>query len=95
MSTDLNRSIDLFFTKNQLEITATDQDLGQATETLEIQYEHDDLKIGFNVDYLMEGIDKCENEEIALKMNGSENALYIEESGEKEKYQYVLMPIKQ
>lgn len=82
------------FTQNQVEITA-ESTVGNAYEKLDdIQYDDEDIKIGFNVKFLMEGISKCENEKITIRMSSPENAMYLEEETEKGKYQYILMPVR-
>lgn len=93
VSHEINKTVILKFTKDQLEIKAN-SDIGDAVEKLDIKYNDDELITAFNAKYLIEGISRCEKDEIELKLDTPESAFYLEEQYEDGKYQYFLMPIR-
>ncbi len=52
----------------QLVVRAITQDIGQARETLDIEYSGEELEIGFNHLYLVDGIESVDEEKLALQL---------------------------
>jgi DNA polymerase-3 subunit beta len=58
----------LAFTSGQLTISAATQDIGSAEESLPVTYDGEDLTIGFNADYLRDGIQSFDDDVVTLKL---------------------------
>src|SRR5690349_3317417 len=54
MTSDKQNSVKLAFVKNQLAITANSPDVGEARETMAVNYKGKDLAIAFNPPYLID-----------------------------------------
>src|ERR1051326_4745317 len=54
LSDERSRTVKLTMGNGSLEITASHSDLGEARETLEIDYAKEDLQVGFNYQYLLD-----------------------------------------
>lgn len=78
-----------------LTLFAQSPEIGSATENLECSFKGSSLKIGFNVNYLLEVLRHIDTEEVLLELSGPLNAGLIkpgESSAEMEKV-FLLMPI--
>lgn len=58
----------LAFSSGQLTISAATQDIGSAEESLPVAYDGEDLTIGFNADYLRDGIQSFDDDVVTLKL---------------------------
>ncbi len=76
-----------------LELVAVTQDVGQASEQLDANYEGAELTVAFNPEYLMAGIDIAKGDEVTIEtldalkpavLRGSESATFL----------YLLMPVR-
>src|SRR5262245_39043108 len=54
LSDERSRTIRLSLANSSMEMTASHSDLGEAHETLAVDYEKDDLQVGFNYQYLLD-----------------------------------------
>lgn len=52
----------------QLVVRAITQDIGQARETLEIEYSGEEFEIGFNHLYLVDGLESVDEDKVALQL---------------------------
>jgi DNA polymerase-3 subunit beta len=87
--------IEILDSDSKILITATNNELGDASDTLEVNVEGEKQKtIAFNVRLLMDVLKNLENEKIIVKLTGDTNPAVITEDLENEEYLYVLMPLK-
>ena len=87
-----NSPLRLRFEEGQLTIQAQTQDVGEAHETLPIAYAGDLLEIGFNPDFLREGIDSVDEPEIQLKLISPLRPGLVTGAGDD--FWYLIMPIR-
>lgn len=85
--------IRLNMSENALELVAVTQDVGQAQEVLDGNYNGDELTVAFNPDYLLDGIDVTPSEEITLQTVDSVKPA-IMRGGDSEDFLYLLMPVR-
>ncbi|MEA3056073.1 MAG: polymerase subunit beta, partial [Actinomycetota bacterium] len=76
-----------------LELTATTQDVGQAHEDLDAKYEGTEMTIAFNPDFLLEGIEAVEGDEVSLETVDALKPAVVR-SVESQDYLYLLMPVR-
>lgn len=68
LSSDKTSSVRLMFTKNNLDITANTPEVGEAKESLAINYRGRDLSIAFNPEFLMDPLKNLPNDEVFLEL---------------------------
>ena len=76
-----------------LGLSATTNDVGDASEDLMAQTEGEDVQIAFNHAFLSDGIAGASTDEITIELQSSMKPGLLRSSGE-EKYLYLLMPIR-
>src|SRR6266576_693376 len=84
--------IQLRFAEGELTVFARTQDVGEAKETLPVQFSGDPLEIGFNAEFLREGIETMAEDEIRLRLISPLRPAVIE--GGAEDPTYLIMPIR-
>lgn len=91
MTTEKSNSVKLAFTKNHLTITANSPDVGEARETLAINYKGEDVSIAFNPRYLIEPLSALPDEEVYFELTDelSPGVLKV-----KSAFLYVVMPMR-
>jgi DNA polymerase-3 subunit beta len=87
-----NSPLRLRFADGELTISARTQDVGEATESLPISFVGDALEIGFNPEFLREGIESVDEEELQLKLISPLRPGLIQ-SAEGD-FSYLIMPIR-
>ncbi|MDQ6631911.1 MAG: DNA polymerase III subunit beta, partial [Verrucomicrobiota bacterium] len=68
MTSDKSNSVKLHFTKNNLAITANSPEIGEARESLAINYKGKDLPIAFNPGYLIEPLNALSEDEVFIEL---------------------------
>jgi DNA polymerase-3 subunit beta len=91
-----NAPLRMKFTDGQLEISAQTPDIGEASESLPIPFKGEVLEIGFNPDFLREGLESVEADELILKLISPLRPGLIESGGDDEggSFIYLVMPIR-
>jgi DNA polymerase-3 subunit beta len=84
--------IQLRFAEGELTVFARTQDVGEAKESLPIQFAGDPLEIGFNAEFLREGIESIGADEIQLRLISPLRPAVIE--GGEDDPTYLIMPIR-
>ncbi|MER3410941.1 MAG: DNA polymerase III subunit beta [Thermoleophilia bacterium] len=78
--------------EGELTVSVRSQDLGEARETIPAQTSGEGLEIGFNAEYLRDGVESACAEEIVLKLINPLRPGLIE--SREEEFWYLLMPIR-
>ncbi len=91
LASEKSQSVKLSFSKNNLTITATTPEVGEAKETLAINYKGKELTIAFNPQYLMDPLLNLYADEVFLELTDelSPGVLKVNEP-----FLYVLMPMR-
>ncbi len=87
-----NAPIRMAFTENRLTMKALTQDVGQAEESLDIEFAGEAFEIGFNPAYLVEGIDAIADEAVRLRFTTPLRPGLV--SGAAGDFVYLIMPIR-
>ena len=93
LTSEKSRSVKFFLFKNKLEITSQNPDLGDIKEELDVSYDGDDIKIEFNVQYLLDFLNSFEEETVYIGLNHSEAGGVFRPLNDKD-YICVIMPMK-
>jgi DNA polymerase-3 subunit beta len=87
-----NLPLRLRFAEGELTISVQAQDLGEARETMPAPFTGEALEIGFNAEFLRDGIDSVEADEIDLRLISPLRPGLIR--SEEDDFQYLIMPIR-
>jgi len=84
--------IQLRFSEGELTVFARTQDVGEARESMPVQFSGEPMEIGFNADFLREGIESLAADDIRLKLISPLRPAVIE--GGEDDPTYLIMPIR-
>src|ERR671923_779426 len=87
-----NSPLRLRFAEGELTVSAQTQDVGEARESLPVSYTGDPLEIGFNAEFLREGIESVTADEIVFKLISPLRPGLIQADGDD--FWYLIMPIR-
>ena len=87
-----NSPLRLRFAEGELTISAQTQDVGESRESLPAGFTGEPLEIGFNADFLRDGIESIASDEVRLKLISPLRPAVLQ--GDSEAYRYLIMPIR-
>jgi DNA polymerase-3 subunit beta len=87
-----NAPLRLRFAAGELTVTAQTQDVGEARETMPAAFAGDALDIGFNPEFLRDGIESAEGDEVRLKLISPLRPAVLQ--GAADDFSYLIMPIR-
>jgi DNA polymerase-3 subunit beta len=93
MAEERNKPVKLVLAPAVLRISASSQDLGDAEETLDIDYAGEEVAIGFNSRYLLDAIGPIEHEQIVLEFKDALSPGVVRSAGG-DSYCCVIMPMR-
>jgi DNA polymerase III subunit beta len=93
LSNEKFRGVRFVLTEKSLSIISSNSEQEEAQEEIETDYHGDAIDIGFNVNYLMDGLNNI-NSEIAIFSFGDPNSSILITTPEKEEFRYVVMPMR-
>ena len=95
LSDERSRTVKLMLANGSMEITASHSDLGEAHETLEVDYEKEDLQVGFNYQYLLDFLTTADEPDVSFEFKDSESAAQLRTQPPSDyNYRYVVMPMR-
>jgi DNA polymerase-3 subunit beta len=87
-----NAPLRLRFSEGELSVSAQTQDVGEAHESLSVEYSGELLEIGFNPDFLRDGLEAVARDTVQLKLiNPLRPGLIVSPD---ESFWYLIMPIR-
>jgi DNA polymerase-3 subunit beta len=87
-----NLPLRLSFAEGELTVSVQAQDVGEARESLPAPYTGEPLEIGFNAEFLRDGIESVEADEIQLRLISPLRPGLIR--SENDAFRYLIMPIR-
>jgi DNA polymerase-3 subunit beta len=91
MTSEKSNSVKLSFSKNKLEITANSPEVGEAKESLAINYKGPDMAIAFNPKYVIDPLNALPNDEVFLELIDELSPGVLKINGP---FLYVVMPMR-
>jgi len=88
-----NAPLRLAFQPGELTVSAQTPDIGEALESLPVAFQGEPLEIGFNPDFLRDGLEAIESGDVLLKLISPLRPGLIE-SGDGTGFRYLIMPIR-
>jgi DNA polymerase-3 subunit beta len=87
-----NAPLRLRFSEGELTVSAQTQDVGEARESLPVPFAADTLEIGFNPEFLRDGIESISGDEVRMKLISPLRPAVLQ--GEADDFSYLIMPIR-
>jgi DNA polymerase-3 subunit beta len=87
-----NSPLRLRFAEGEVTVWTQTQDVGEARETLPVHFEGDPLEIGFNAEFLRDGIESTAGDELRLRLIDPLRPGLIQ--GPNDDFWYLIMPIR-
>ncbi len=87
-----NSPLRLRFAEGELTVSAVTQDVGEARESLPAPYTGDVMEIGFNAEFLRDGLESVDSDSIKFKLISPLRPAVLE--GDSDDYVYLIMPIR-
>jgi DNA polymerase-3 subunit beta len=95
LSTERSKGVKFYIEKNIIKLFSSNPEIGEARDTLEVQYEGPSLEVGFNSQYLLDFLNSVSAERIRLELKDENSAALMRPDADTDiKYTYVLMPMK-
>lgn len=91
MTSEKANSVKLSFTRNKLEITANSPDVGEAKESMGVNYKGPDMAIAFNPKYMIDPLNALVNDEVYLELIDELSPGVLKVNGP---FLYVVMPMR-
>jgi DNA polymerase-3 subunit beta len=91
MTSEKANSVKLNFTKNNLTITANSPEVGEAKESLAVNYKGKEMAIAFNPRYVIDPLNALSNDEVFLELIDELSPGVIKINGP---FLYVVMPMR-
>jgi DNA polymerase-3 subunit beta len=88
-----NAPLRLSFAPGELTVSAQTPDIGEAREAMPIAFQGEPLEIGFNPEFLRDGLDAIENADVLIKLISPLRPGLLE-SGDGSGFLYLIMPIR-
>jgi DNA polymerase III subunit beta len=87
-----NSPLRLRFAEGELTVSAQTHEVGEASESLPVAYTGEPLEIGFNAEFLKDGVESVTADELQLKLISSLRPGLIQAEGDD--FWYLIMPIR-
>lgn len=93
LSNQKSKGVTLSFENGHLEILSNNPELGDAKEEIEVNYDGEALKIGFNAKYLMDALNAITDDSVDIELNDQLSPALIKPSHDPD-YRCVIMPMR-
>lgn len=95
LANERSRAVEFSLAEQGATLSSVNPEMGEASDSMEIQYEGTPLKIGFNSQYLSEFLSAMTAEEVIFELNTESTAALLKPKGtDQYDYRYVLMPMR-
>jgi DNA polymerase-3 subunit beta len=84
--------LQLRFAEGEVTVVARTHEVGESTESMPIAYSGEPLEIGFNAEFLREGLESVEGDDVKLKLISPLRPCVLTDEGDD--FTYLVMPIR-
>jgi DNA polymerase-3 subunit beta len=84
--------LQLRFADGEVTVVARTHEVGESTESMPVAYNGDSLEIGFNAEFLREGLESVEGDDVRMKLISPLRPAILTDEGED--FTYLVMPIR-
>lgn len=93
LSNERARSVRLSLKENQLKITASNTEHEEAEEIVDVNYNGEELEVGFNVTYILDVLNALKCNQVRMRLTDAFSSCLIENC-EDSSCEYVIMPMR-
>ena len=93
LSNEKFRGVRLVLTEKNLRIVSSNSEQEEAQEDIETDYHGPALDIGFNVNYLLDGLNNLSSQQVVFSFGDPNSSVLITRPGD-ENFKYVIMPMR-
>lgn len=93
LSNEKFRGIRVNLSPGQLQLSANNPEQEEAEEIVSVDYEGDNLEVGFNVGYIQDVLGVVDGDKVRITMHDANSSALLEEPGDDDSV-YVVMPMK-
>ncbi|GAB4289078.1 MAG: DNA polymerase III subunit beta [Myxococcota bacterium] len=93
LSSEMYNRVQLKFDKDRLEVSAVNEDVGEAKEDIPVKYDGEELAIGFNAKYLLDALAAISSDEVIFELSDDASAGMLH-GVEDESYRCIIMPMR-
>ena len=95
LSTERSRGIKFGIQKNQITLFSSNPEIGEARDKVDVEYDGQEVEIGFNSQYLLDFLTSVKAERISFEIKDENSAILMKPEAEEDiKDIYVIMPMK-
>ncbi len=97
LASERSRAVRFKFDAGEATVSSSNPELGEAVESVSIQYEGDEIEVSFNAQYILDFLSAVSGEEVIFRLKdpASQGLLEPREPGEEtSRYKYVIMPMR-
>lgn len=97
LASERSRAVKFRFAGDEATVSSSNPELGEAVESVAVQYGGEELEISFNAQYILDFLGAVDGESVVfrLKDSASQGLLEPQENGEEStRYKYVVMPMR-
>jgi DNA polymerase-3 subunit beta len=95
LSSERSRAVKIALSGGKLDLAASSPDLGEAKESLPVEYQGGEVEIGFNAQYLLDFLAAAGGDAVTLELKDAESQGLFKPTGDSEiDYRYVVMPMR-
>ena len=95
MSNERSRAVKFQMDNNQVEISSSSPELGEAKELLPVEYAGESVQICFNAQYVLDFLNVAETDSVTLEFKDEMSQVVMKPVGANGcEYTYVIMPMK-
>jgi DNA polymerase-3 subunit beta len=95
LSSERSRAIKVTLTPGSFEVTANSPELGEARESVSVEYAGPEVSIGFNAQYILDFLGAVGTEIIRLELRDADSQGILTPVGDDaNEYRYVVMPMR-
>ncbi|MGC9053463.1 MAG: hypothetical protein ACP5KS_06220, partial [Candidatus Hydrogenedens sp.] len=84
--------------KGRIDIEVQNPEVGEFSDMLEVEYDGDEVKTGFNIEYLVDVVDHITTDRLVMSVKDGSSPCVIKpltpEAEEDERYINIIMPVK-
>ncbi len=93
LSSETYKGVIFAFGNNRLTVAATNPDIGESKEDMDIEYEGDPMEIAFNPKFFIEALNMIGDDRVALDIVDEKHPCFVRGEGD-ETYLSVIMPMR-
>jgi DNA polymerase-3 subunit beta len=95
LSSERSRAVKIALTKGSVEISSSNPEVGEAAETLDVDYDGPEMEVGFNARYLLDFLQAMGSGPMILALKDDQTQGLLRPVGmEGRDYRYVVMPMR-